>query len=117
MVWLIWYDNDDWMYVLLDKLPTVAEYVQAIYQHTSAYGTNKQKYHIHQFSLRITDLWKAFGRDVSLVTIRGVKDKLDRAMNKYSTKVAKAKGSRRANMINGKRSPTFCSIFCKICGS
>ena len=35
------YDYGDWMYVLLDKLPTVAECVQAIYQHASAYGTNK----------------------------------------------------------------------------
>ena len=62
------------MYVLLDKLPTVAECVQAIYQHAPAYGTNKQKDHIHQ-----------------LVTIRGVKDKLDREMKKVLNKSSKSK--------------------------
>ena len=50
------YDYDDWMYALLEKLPTVAECVQAILHHASSYGTNRQKDHIHQFALRITEI-------------------------------------------------------------
>ena len=94
------YDYDDWMYAMLEKLPTVAECDQAIIHHAPSYRVKKQTDHIHQFALRIVELWqKAFGRDVSLVTIRGVKDKLGRQLKQYSTKVQKAKGSKRANMV------------------
>jgi hypothetical protein len=93
------FDYDDWLYTMLDKLPTMAECVQCINQHAPTYGSSKQKDHIHQFSLRLIDLWKrAFCRDTNFLTVRGIKDKLDREMKRYSTKVSKAKGSRRSNM-------------------
>lgn len=98
------YNYDDWTYLLLDSLPTEAECVQAVQHHAAKYGTTTQKNHIHQFSLRLLQLWqKAFGSDVRYVTIPGIKHKLDRSLKIYDKDVYKAKGSRRVNMIKWKR--------------
>ena len=68
------YDYIDWSFTLLEFLPTIHECVQAIVNHASSYDKTKQKDHAHQFALQLVDLWqRAFGRDVVLVTIVGIK--------------------------------------------
>ena len=45
--------------------------------HAPSYGKTKQKDNVHQFAFQLVDLWqRAFGRDVTLVTIVGIKKKV-----------------------------------------
>ena len=68
------YDYIDWYFTLLESLPTIHKYVQAIVNHAPSFGETKLKDHVHQFTLQLVDLWqRAFGRDVVLVTIVAIK--------------------------------------------
>ena len=52
----------------------IHEYVQAIVNHVPSYDKTKQRGYINQFALQLVDLWqRAFGIDVLLVTIGGIK--------------------------------------------
>ena len=51
------FSYDDWMFLMLDNLPTLAECVQTIVNYAPRYGSNIQKDHIHQFSIRLLELW------------------------------------------------------------
>ena len=68
------HDYIDWSFTLLEFLPTIHEYVQAIVNHAHSYDKTEQKDHVHQFALQLVEFWqRTFGRDIVLVTIIGIK--------------------------------------------
>ena len=90
-------DPDLWTYLLLERLPTSSECVQAIVSVSPLFGSKKQKDVVHQFATILHG--KSF-TDQYVVILRTVKMKLTSHLKNYSSKVQKAKGSKRKNMKN-----------------
>lgn len=56
------YDYIDWSFTLLEFIPAIREWVQAIVNHAPSYGKTKQKDHVHQFSLKLVVPIATFGK-------------------------------------------------------
>lgn len=91
------------VFFMLDSFITEAECVQAIVNYAVSYESGNQLRYIHQFWLRLFYRWqKLFGWVRSLISIRRIKNKLDRYLKGYSEKVQNGKGWKRTNMVDWK---------------
>ena len=90
---------DLWTFLLLQRLPTISECVQAIVSVSPCYGSAKQQDTVKEFALLLHHLWAKSFTYTYLVTFKTVKKKLIKHLKIYRNKVQKARGNKRQNMI------------------
>ena len=90
---------DLWTFLLLQRLPTISECVQAIVSVSPCYGLVKQQNAVKEFALLLHHIWAKSFTCTYLVTFKTVKKKLMENLKIYRNKVQKGRGNKRQNMI------------------
>ena len=91
-------EPDLWTFVLLHRLPTICECVQAVATVAPSFGGKKQDEAITNFSISLRELWvKSFGEEY-IVCRKTVTTRLKKHLKVYASTVQKSHGSKRANL-------------------
>ena len=96
---LEWKTSQIFGLLLLQRLPTISECVQAIVSVSPCYGSAKQQDTVKQFALLLHHLWAKSFTYTYLVTFKTVKKKLMEHLKIYHNKVQEARGNKRQSMI------------------